>query len=69
MVKREGLRVGVGKDIHPHILRHTFATDLYRSTKNFRLTQVALGHSNIITTEIYTHVAPVELEDAMKRLR
>ena len=69
MVKQAGIRAGVAKEIHPHILRHTFATDLYRSTKNLRLTQVALGHSSITTTEIYTHVAPVELEDAMKGLR
>jgi integrase/recombinase XerD len=69
MVKKAGIRAGVAKDIHPHILRHTFATDLYRSTKNLRLTQVALGHSSITTTEIYTHVAPVELEEAMKGLR
>ena len=49
------------KDIHPHSLRHTFATDLLRSTKNLRLVQKALGHSNIETTSIYAHIVDEEL--------
>lgn len=53
----------------PHVLRHTFATDLLRETKNIRLTQKALGHSNLATTMIYTHVADEELEKAMRRER
>jgi hypothetical protein len=68
MVKQAEYGAGV-KDIHPHILSHTFVTDLFRSTRNLVLTQVALGLSSITTTEIYTHVAPVELEEAMKGLR
>ena len=53
MVKRVGRQAGnIHKDIHLHTLGHTFATDLYRSTKNLRLTQVALGPSNSTTTEI-----------------
>jgi integrase/recombinase XerD len=57
------------KEIHPHTLRHTFATDLLRSTKNLRLVQKALGHENIGTTQIYTHIVDEELEDAMKNFR
>jgi site-specific recombinase XerD len=69
MVKRYIKKAGIDKDIHPHSLRHTFATDLYRESKNLRLTQKALGHSNISTTTIYTHIVDSELESAMKGLR
>jgi len=57
------------KNIHPHSLRHTFATDLLRETKNLRLVQKALGHSNISTTQIYTHIVDEELENAMKSFK
>ena len=69
MVKRVAEQAGIVKDIHPHSLRHTFATDLLRSTKNLRLVQKALGHSNIETTTIYAHIVDDELESAMKELR
>jgi integrase/recombinase XerD len=69
MVKRLGLKAGIEKDLHPHLLRHTMATDLLRATKNLRLVQKALGHSNITTTTIYAHIVDGELEEAMKGLR
>lgn len=69
MVKREAQAAGIEKDIHPHTLRHTFASDIYRETKNIRLTQKALGHSDLSTTMIYTHVVDDELEEAMKGFR
>lgn len=69
MVKRYSLRAGITKDVHPHTLRHSFATDLYRETKNIRLTQKALGHSNLSTTQIYTHVVDDELESALRSFR
>ena len=69
MVKRVAEQAGIAKDIHPHSLRHTFATDLLRATKNLRLVQKALGHSNIETTTIYAHIVDDELENAMKELR
>jgi site-specific recombinase XerD len=62
-------QAGVIKAVHPHLRRQTFAKDLYRPTKNLRLMQAALGHSNIAITKNYTHAAPAELEDAMKGLR
>lgn len=55
--------------VTPHVLRHTFATDLLRETKNIRLVQKALGHSDVSTTMIYTHVFDEELEDALRRPR
>jgi len=69
MVERYAERAGLGSWVHPHTLRHTFATDLYRQTKDLRLVQKALGHSSISTTQIYTHIVDSELEEAMKSLR
>ena len=69
MVKRLAVKAGIQKDDHPHTLRHTFATDLYRETTNLRLTQKALGHANVATTQIYTHIVDEELEVALKSFR
>jgi site-specific recombinase XerD len=69
VVKRLAQKAGIDKDVHPHMLRHTFATDLYRQTTNIRLTQKALGHSNLATTQIYTHIVDEELEEALKSFR
>ncbi len=54
--------------VSPHTLRHTFATRLYRETGKIRLVQKALGHSDLSTTMIYTHVVDEELETALKDL-
>jgi integrase/recombinase XerD len=69
MLANAGCRAKFEKQLHPHLLRHTFATDLLRRTKNLRLVQVALGHQDISTTTIYTHIVNDELEEAMKGLR
>ena len=69
MVKRYARKAGIEKRISPHTLRHTFATDLYRETTNLRITQKALGHANIATTQIYTHIVDEELEGALKSFR
>ena len=69
MVKRYAAKAGINKDIHPHSLRHSFGTDLYRDSQNIRLVQKALGHADLSTTMIYTHIVDTELEEAMKRFR
>ena len=69
MVKRYAAKAGIEKNIHPHTLRHTFATDLYRETSKIRLVQKALGHANLSTTQIYTHIVDEELEEALKSFR
>lgn len=69
MIKTYTDRAGISKDITTHSLRHTFASDLLRETSNIRLVQKALGHSDIGTTQIYTHIVDVELENAMKTFR
>jgi integrase/recombinase XerD len=69
MVKRCATKAGITKNVHPHTLRHSFATDLYRETGKIRLVQRALGDANLSTTEIYTHIVDEELEDALKSFR
>ena len=69
MVKRYASKAEISKNVHPHTLRHTFGTDLYKSTRNIRLVQKALGHADLSTTMIYTHIMDEELEDAMKSFR
>jgi len=66
MVKRLAAKVGIQKSVHPHTLRHSFATDLYRETSKIRLVQKALGHSDLSTTMIYTHIFDEEVESALK---
>lgn len=68
-VKRYAKRKRISKDVHPHTLRHTFATDLLRATGNVVLVQKALGHSSIATTTIYTHIVDDQLEKALKNFR
>jgi site-specific recombinase XerD len=69
LVKRRGDKAGLQqKDVHPHMLRHTFATELYRQTKDIRLVQKALGHSDLSTTMIYTHIVDEDMEAALKSL-
>lgn len=69
MVKHYAVKAGVSEAerVTPHVLRHTFATDLLRETKNIILVQKALGHSDVSTTMIYTHVQDDELEEALRR--
>lgn len=69
MVERYNRKANIDKRISPHTLRHTFATDLYKETKNIRLVQKALGHSDLSTTMIYTHIVDEDLEDALRNFR
>jgi len=57
------------KKVKPHTLRHTFATDLLRETNNLRIVQKALGHKNISTTQIYTHIVDEEMEKALRSFK
>ncbi|GAG35984.1 unnamed protein product [marine sediment metagenome] len=69
MVKRYTAKAGIDKDVSPHTLRHSFATDLYRETSKIRLVQNVLGHSDLSTTMIYTHIHDPEVEEALKSFR
>jgi site-specific recombinase XerD len=68
-VSRYAKKGGIKKRVHPHSLRHTFATDLLREDKDIRLVQKALGHASIATTMIYTHIVDDRLEHALKHFR
>jgi integrase/recombinase XerC len=61
-------RAGIDKPLSPHGLRHTFATHLYEATSDLLVVQRALGHRDISTTEIYTHLVDGRLEEALERL-
>ncbi len=61
-------KAGINKRITPHVLRHTFATNLYAKTKNLLAVQKALGHEYITTTQIYTHIQDEELQEALETL-
>ena len=69
MLARYGNKAGIYKRVHPHMLRHSFGTDLYRETKNIRMVQKALGHADLSSTMIYTHIIDDELENSMKTFR
>jgi integrase/recombinase XerD len=63
VIKQEALKKGIKKNISPHTLRHTFATHLLKNGADLRIIQELLGHENIGTTQIYTHLTNDKLKE------
>ena len=66
-IKRLALIAGITTDISPHVLRHAFATHLINHGADLRVVQLLLGHADIGTTQIYTHVAKEHLHTLLKQ--
>lgn len=67
IVKQYALMAGISKKVTPHVIRHSFATDLLSNGADIRSVQMMLGHANIATTQIYTHVTDAQLREVHKK--
>ncbi len=67
IIKQIAIKAGISKKVTPHVIRHSFATDLLMNGADLRSVQMMLGHANIATTQVYTHVTDKQLRDIHKK--
>lgn len=66
LVKSYAIKAGITRKVTPHVIRHSFATDLLENGADLRAVQALLGHANIATTQVYTHVTDKHLREVHK---
>jgi site-specific recombinase XerD len=67
LVKKYATKAGITRKVTPHVIRHSFATDLLENGADLRSVQALLGHANIATTQVYTHVTDKHLREIHKK--
>jgi site-specific recombinase XerD len=67
LVKKYSTKAGITRKVTPHVIRHSFATDLLQNGADLRSVQALLGHANITTTQVYTHVTDSHLREVHKK--